>query len=138
MKLTTDYTHKRKKILDIRLKRGKNDEKFFAILVEGVESILYVNYDIFNDRVKSFFLGKGVEDINRNDILNLDWNFIITQGHFYKITDKAFIRQDSKNHNKWFVSVLDIYDYKCDLDFESKISLADFDKAFGTNITIID
>jgi hypothetical protein len=134
----TDYTHKRKRILDIRLKKGKSDEKFFAIIVEGINSTLYVNYDIFNDRIKSFFLGKNVEEINRYDLLNLEWNFIITQGYFYKITDKAFIKQISNNKNKWFVSVLEIFDYWSDYERKDDTSLADFEKAFGTNVTTIE
>ena len=88
MKLT-DFTHKNVKIKDIRLKSDKvKNNKFFVIIVQGITEPLYVNYDILNDRVKSYFLGKSVEDIDRSELLSLDWNFIITQGFFYKIIDK--------------------------------------------------
>jgi hypothetical protein len=135
MKNITDYTHKNVKIKDIRLKTGKNNDKFFSILVEGIDNTLHISYDIFNERIKSFFLGKRIDEIDRSLLLTLNWNFIITQGYFYKVTDKAFIKQESPNKNKFFVSILDIVGY--DYQLEEKQNLADFSKSFGQNVTIV-
>ena len=137
MKLT-DFTHKNVKIKDIRLKSDKvKNNKFFVIIVQGITEPLYVNYDILNDRVKSYFLGKSVEDIDRSELLSLDWNFIITQGFFYKIIDKNKIEvQHTVNESKYFVSVIEIAGSpNRDIDFES---LGAFNRSFGPNVTIYD
>jgi hypothetical protein len=132
MSTINDYTHKNKSILDIRLKTGKKNDKFFSILIDGINSTLHVSYDIFNERIKSFFLGKSVEEISREDILKLKWNFIITQGYFYKITDRAFMKQTSQNESKYFVSILEIVGNP---NWEDDLS--SFEKSFGRNITIV-
>ena len=90
----SDYTHKGVKIVDIRLKRSstkKND--FFALKVEGIDSTIYVNYSIFNERIRSYYLGKNVEDIPREHILNLKWNFVITQGSYLKIVNNEIFER---------------------------------------------
>ena len=78
MKTISDYTHTNITIEDIRLRKSNNKGRgndFFAIKIEGIDDIVFVNYNIFNDRVKSYFLGKNVENIERNQILDLKWTF---------------------------------------------------------------
>ena len=112
--LTTlsDYTHKNKEIKDIRLKRGKSrsggKDDFFALQVEDVEGTIFVNYNIFNDRIKSFFLGKNVEDLSRNEILDLKWNFVITKGSYMKIISKDHFEQVEGTPEKWYISILEV------------------------------
>ena len=109
MKTINDYTHKAKKITDIRLKRGKNrKDDFFALQVQGVEGTIFVNYNIFNDRIRSFFLGKNVEDLDREQILGLTWNFIITQGSYLKIVSKDHFEQIEGTPGKWYISILEV------------------------------
>ena len=51
MSTINDYTHKNKSILDIRLKTGKKNDKFFSIIIDGINGTLHVSYDIFNERI---------------------------------------------------------------------------------------
>jgi hypothetical protein len=104
-----DYTHKNVYIEDIRLKRSaskKND--FFALKVEGIDSTIYVNYSIFNERIRSFYLGKNVEDISRDNILNLKWNFVITQGSYLKIVDNENFERIGGVPEKWYISIFEV------------------------------
>jgi len=137
MKLT-NYTHEHIKIHDIRLKNGKKQgERFFALIVEGIQDTLYINYEILNDRVKSYFLGKSIEQIDRKELLALRWNFIITQGYFFKIADKKhFEVQHSNNKNKYFVSVVEI-----DGIFGTgmgNLGLGSFARSFGPAVNVYD
>lgn len=111
MNKLTSYTHTDVKITDIRLKKGqgaKEKDQFFAVTVEGIQEVLYINYNIFNDRIKAFFLGKSVNEIDRESILNLKWNFIITEGHYLKIVDKTNFERINGVDGKMYVSVLEI------------------------------
>jgi hypothetical protein len=111
MKELTNYTHTNVKITDIRLKRSKekgSSKDFFAIKVDDVESTMFVNFNIFNDRIKSFFLGKSVNEIERYQLLDLKWNFIITEGYYLKIIEKDHFEKVYGVPNKFYVSVLEI------------------------------
>jgi hypothetical protein len=137
MKLT-NYTHKNISIHDIRLKNGKKPgEKFFALIVDGIKDTLYINYEILNDRVKSYFLGRNIEQVDRKELLALKWNFVITQGYFYKIIDKNhFEVQHSNNKSKYFVSVIEI-----DGLFEGgmgELGLGSFSRSFGPVVNVYD
>ena len=109
METLTDYTHKGVHLEDIRLKRGrKKGDDFFAIKVENLEEVVFVNYNIFNDRIKAFFLGKSVNEIERYQVLDLPWNFVITQGYYLKIIDKDLFEKVEGTPNKKYVSVLEV------------------------------
>lgn len=110
MKTIKDYTHKGTLITDIRLKKGKNNkDDFFAIHIDapGID-VLFVNYHIFNDRVKSYFLGKSVNEISRSELLALRWNFIITESYYLKIIAKDHFEKIPAQPGKQFISILEI------------------------------
>lgn len=124
----SDYTHKGVKIVDIRLKRSstkKND--FFALKVEGIDSTIYVNYSIFNERIRSYYLGKNVEDIPREHILNLKWNFVITQGSYLKIVNNEIFERIDGVPGKWYISI-----------FEVDTNLGDFSNNFAETVKIFE
>ena len=107
--IITNYTHSNVYISDIRLKKGrKNNDDFFAIKIQDVDDILFVNYNIFNDRIKAFFLGKSVDQIKRQHLLDLKWNFIITDGYYLKIIEKDYFDKIPGVSGKKYVSVLEI------------------------------
>lgn len=109
MKTLKDYTHKNKLITDIRLKRGKNrKDDFFALKIEDIDDTIFVNYNIFNDRIRSYFLGKNVEDLSREEILRLRWNFVITTGSYLKIISKDTFEKIEGTPNKTYISILEI------------------------------
>ena len=127
MKVIKDYTHTGVEIEDIRLKRGKNkNDDFFAIKVKNVDDILYVNYNIFNDRVKAYFLGKLTSEIGRDLLLGLKWNFIITQGHYLKIIERGKFEAVSATDDKSYVSVLEIAGV-----------IGDFKNNFGSEVKVL-
>jgi len=110
METINNYTHTDVRIKDIRLKKGKNNkDDFFAIQISspGI-NVVFVNYNIFNDRVKSFFLGKDVNEVPRNELLSLRWNFIITSGYYLKIVAKNQFEKLPGTPEKQYVSVLDV------------------------------
>ena len=122
----SDYTHKGVKIADIRLKRSsskKND--FFALTVEGIDSTIYVNYSIFNERIRSYYLGKNVEDITREDILSLKWNFVITQGSYLKIVNSENFERIDGVPGKWYISI-----------FEVATNLGEFSNNFSETVRV--
>jgi hypothetical protein len=128
MKEINDYTHKLKKIEDIRLKRGaKQKDEFFAIKIEDVEEVVYVNYNIFNDRVRAYFLGKAVKDVSRGDITGLHWNFIITKGHYLKIVERGKFEEIQGVPGKTYVSVLEISG-----------AIGDFKNNFGNQVEVVE
>lgn len=130
-----NYTHKGIKIKDIRLKNNiENNDKYLALILDddSIKDTLYINYNILNDRVKSYFLGNGLDKINKNILLSLRWNFIINKGFYYKISGKcSFDKYVSKNPSKFYISIIEIEGSE---DYGS--GLGDFDKVFGEYITI--
>lgn len=109
METITDYTDKNITITDIRLKKGrKKGDDFFAITLSNIEDVVFVNYNIFNDRIRAFFLGKDVKQVSREEILNLKWNFIITEGYYLKIAEKDQFERVEGMKGKKYVSVLEI------------------------------
>ena len=126
-----DWTHKQIAINDIR-----KIQDFYVISVdsEEIEGSLLINQEIFEDRIKSYFL-KDPSKIKRKDILNVEWNIYATKGyyikayyvpvekqvwnydkedHFSVLKDKKVtetklkIEEHTKNPDKWYVSYLEI------------------------------
>jgi len=109
METLKDYSHKNTQITDIRLKRGKNrKDDFFALRIADIDDTIFVNYNIFNDRIRSYFLGKNVEDLSREEILRLRWNFVITTGSYLKIISKDIFEKVEGTPDKTYISILEI------------------------------
>lgn len=110
MKTLNDYTHKEVYIKDIRLKRGKRGSKddYFALTVAGIDGIIFVNYSIFNERIRSYFLGKSVDEVGRDLILNLKWNLVITNGFYLKIVNKDHFEKVEGSPGKPYISILEV------------------------------
>jgi len=110
--MNIDWTHKDVKIEDIRKVR-----KFYVISINDrkITSPLFVQHDIFEGRVDSFYLrgydvdtGRGKKNsMTREEVLNVKWNMVINQGYFIKIVDG---RQEKvhKDPDKFYISFLEI------------------------------
>jgi len=101
-----DWTHILVQTSDIRLLN-----KLYALYIhiDGKNTqgfTVFVNKDIFEDRLNSYFLGKSYD---RNDVLNLEWNMFLTRGYFVKIGEDGHIdKYDQEDKNKYFISFLEV------------------------------
>jgi len=96
------WTHKSVTIHDIRL-----FYKLYVIYTNAmrIESPLFINKNIFEDRLNSYFLGKVC---TREEILSLKWNMYITQDYYVKVDGAGNINKIPGTKDKWYVSYLDI------------------------------
>jgi len=96
------WTHKSVTIQDIRL-----FNKLYVIYTNAmrIESPLFINKNIFEDRLNSYFLGKVC---TREEILSLKWNMYITQDYYVKVDGAGNINKIPGTKDKWYVSYLDI------------------------------
>lgn len=98
-----EWTHRSVSITDIRL---LNNLYAFCISPAEFSNVLFVNIDIFESRLTSYFLGKPY---TREMILNLKWNMYVTKGYFVKIDSDGNLQSYKKpNEEKYFVSFLDV------------------------------
>jgi len=110
-----DWTHKYIKITDIR-----KLNKFYILAIDQVlketpfDDIketsypLFVKNTIFEERLQSYFLTNDLQNIKREDILNLKWNMYITKGYHVKINEEGILVQYQHDKNKWYISFLEI------------------------------
>jgi hypothetical protein len=104
----TDWTHKGIKIVDIR-----KLAKLYVIRVQDlltaiqIESPLFVKDNIFEERLKAYFL-KEMSQISRYEILPLSWNMYITKGYYIKINERGDVDKFPHDPEKWYVSYLEI------------------------------
>ena len=98
-----DWTHKSVELEDIRKIRN-----LYLIKIKQIDQPLFVNQNIFEDRLKSYFLTHDLRNVSREDVMNQLWNFHITQGYYVKIRDGEFEVHDEEDPNKYFVSFLEI------------------------------
>jgi len=104
MKEIKDWTHKKVSIIDIRKISG-----LYILIIddEKIKSPLFVNENIFNDRLKSYFL-TDINKINRNDILNVKWNMYISYSYFIKIKGDNIEEIPGPEKDRYYISYLEI------------------------------
>lgn len=101
-----DWTHPDVKITDIR---KVNDFYIFTIKDndgEDMEAPLTVKSNIFEDRLKPYFL-KDPNKVTREDILSVTWNMYITKGYYIKLHRGKAYRHEVDS-SKYYVSYLEI------------------------------
>lgn len=100
-----DWTHRKIKIIDIRKLK-----ELYIIVVKEIDGKLSISDQIFEERIKSYFLNNDINMINRKDILDLKWNMYITKGYYIKINEKMTgnIVEFSGDPNRFYVSYLEI------------------------------
>jgi hypothetical protein len=83
--------------------------KLYAIYVDakGIDTPLFVNEKIFEERLKSYFLKTCV---SREEILSVKWNMYITRGKYIKIDEFGDVKEFAKDgeEDKFYVSYLEI------------------------------
>lgn len=102
-----DWTHTDLLLLDIRKLK-----QLYAISIahEEINGTVLINSDIFDERLKSYFL-KEPRNISREEILAVQWNMYATKGYYVKQdllggTDE--LKRFEQNPDKWYVSFLEI------------------------------
>jgi hypothetical protein len=108
LKANIDWTHQSVEIIDIR----KLNKLYVIKIHVGKESLpitsaLFVKDNIFEERLKSYFL-KDVSKISREEILSVNWNMYITKGYFVKINDRGDVEKFDHDAEKWYISYLEI------------------------------
>jgi len=103
MELTRDWTHKAKRITDIR-----KIQNLYIISIDDkkVTPPLLVSEKIFNERLKLYFL-KDTHRVSREEILSVQWNFYITKGYYIKMQGDEPQKYE-KDPSKFYVSYLEI------------------------------
>ena len=103
--MNIDWTHKKLAISDVR--KVKN---FYVISVDDkkITSPIFVDHNIFEGRLKSFFLKNNLDDVHRHEILALKWNMVINQGYFVKFGQDNEVEQIHKDPNKFYISFLEV------------------------------
>lgn len=103
--MTIDWTHRKLGISDVR--KVKN---FYVISVNDrkITSPIFVDHNIFEGRLKSYFLKNNMNDVSREDVLNLKWNMVINKGFFVKYTQYGETEEIHKDPNKFYISFLEV------------------------------
>lgn len=112
--MNIEWTHKDVKITDIR-----KVKKFYVISIddEEIETPLFVQHDIFEGRVNSYYL-RGYNNTvsksyavdiqpTRDEIISVKWNMVINKGYYVKLSDGE---EDKvmKDPDKFYISFLEI------------------------------
>lgn len=103
-----DWTHKNIAIKDVR-----KLNKLYVLKVQDpksasqIDSPLFVKDNIFEERLKSYFL-KDITNITREEILSVNWNMYITKGYYIKINEKGDLEKFNHDPEKWYISYLEI------------------------------
>ena len=102
-----DWTHKDVKITDIR----KLSEFYIVypdfFTIDGISGALLVKSNIFEERLKTYFL-KDANRVSREEILNARWNMFITKGYYIKIQSNGMAQKFDMDPSKYYVSYLEI------------------------------
>ena len=102
-----NWTHEGIQLTDIR-----KVKKFYILSVNDkkIKSPLFVDHNIFDARLKSYFLTDRIDDcrISRADVLTLKWNMVITQGYFLKYDAVGGTQEVYKDPDKFYISFLEI------------------------------
>lgn len=100
--LAKDWTHKDVKITDIR-----KLSEFYIFTIDGISGALLVKSNIFEERLKTYFL-KDANRVSREEILNARWNMFITKGYYIKIQSNGMAQKFDMDPSKYYVSYLEI------------------------------
>lgn len=100
--LAKDWTHKDVKITDIR-----KLSEFYIFTIDGISGALLVKSNIFEERLKTYFL-KDANRVSREEILNARWNMFITKGYYIKIQSNGIAQKFDMDPSKYYVSYLEI------------------------------
>jgi len=103
----SDWTHKNVDILDIRKLKELYVLRVNDPMGEVIDTPLFVNNNIFEERLKSYFL-RDMSKIDRRDILSVKWNMYITKGYYIKILENGEVEKFHNDLKKWYVSYLEI------------------------------
>lgn len=99
-----DWTHKHAMLTDVR---KLND--FYIFTIGDVDKPLIVKKNIFEERLKQYFLVNNLDNISRKDIISLEWNFYITKGYYIKVVNETNdIEEYHMDPDKYYVSFLEI------------------------------
>ena len=104
-----DWTHRGVQISDIR---KLNKLYVMSVVLEEASkttqlSPLFVLGTIFEERLKAYYL-REMNNIDRDDILNVNWNMYITQGYYIKIDENGNAEKHMQSPEKWYISYLEI------------------------------
>ena len=97
-----DWTHKDVKITDIR-----KLSEFYIFTIDGISGALLVKSNIFEERLKTYFL-KDANRVSREEILNARWNMFITKGYYIKIQSNGMAQKFDMDPSKYYVSYREI------------------------------
>jgi hypothetical protein len=100
-----EWTHTGVKINDVR--KVKN---FYVISVDKKEitSTIFVDINIFEGRLKSYYLKDNMDDISRQEVLGVKWNMVINKGYFIKYGKDGETERIDKSADKFYISFLEI------------------------------
>jgi hypothetical protein len=106
------WTHENVKLTDIRrsVRKDKNNYKVLYVITiddEEIKTPLFISEKIFRDRVESYFL-QDINNISREMVSGVTWNFLITKGHYVKIDKNGNVNEVDSNPNKYYISYLEI------------------------------
>lgn len=102
-----DWTH-----TDLIIKDIRKLKQLYAISIdhEDITGSILINSDIFDERLKSFFL-REPRNITRGEILAQKWNMYVTKGFYVKqdlLPGGNLLTEFPQNPEKWYVSFLEI------------------------------
>jgi hypothetical protein len=100
--IAKDWTHTEIKITDIR-----KLSEFYIFTIDGIPGALLVKSNIFEERLKTYFL-KDTNRVSREEILNARWNMFITKGYYIKIQANGIAQKFDMDPSKYYVSYLEI------------------------------
>jgi len=107
--MNLDWTHKSVTIDDIRKVR-----KFYILSINNIDNPIFVDQSIFEGRMASYYL-RNTNDLRtplfeREEVLGVDWNMVITKGFFYKLDRDAeeSMQKIEKDADKYYISFLEI------------------------------
>jgi len=99
-----NWTHEKFTITDIR--RVQN-LYIISINDKKINAPLFINYKIFDDRLRSYFL-KEPKEISREEILGVEWDMYISKGYYIKVSQLTGIEKHEGDPSKFYVSFLEI------------------------------
>ena len=99
-----DWTHSQVTINDIRKVR-----KFYILSVNNISNPIFVDQNIFEGRINSYYLRDYTSAFKREEVLNVKWNMVIEKGFFYKLErDSKEPEKIYKDPEKYYISFLEI------------------------------
>ena len=97
-----EWTHQNILITDIR-----KIDRLYVLQLEGFVDPLFVSHSVFEERLKSYYLKDNINNISRENVLKVIWNFYITKGYYIKINNGSIVKQE-QDPNKFYISFLDV------------------------------